>query len=261
MSTYQTHAFPLSRIATIDVCETGRKKHHVAAMIELDITESRKKVRQSRTVHEKISFTAWLVKAISLTIEKHQMAAAFLKGKRSAMIFDDINISMVVEKEVNGQKVPIPMIIEKTQKTTAASITRQINNAKTSPLTEQDKVLQKNTGRMERIYYHLPGFLRRGIWKFMLKRPRLVYGKMGNVAITSIGMMGNVKGWFIPFSIHPLCFGISTIQKKPVVVNDQIVIREMLSMTILLDHDVIDGSNMARFINDLSKNIENGTGL
>jgi len=92
----------------------------------------------------------------------------------------------------------------------------------------------------------------------MLSRPFLAYKKIGNVAITSIGMMGNVKGWFIPISVHPICFGISTINKKPVVVNDQIVIREMLNMTVLIDHDVIDGAAMARFIHQLSKNIEKG---
>jgi pyruvate/2-oxoglutarate dehydrogenase complex dihydrolipoamide acyltransferase (E2) component len=84
---------------------------------------------------------------------------------------------------------------------------------------------------------------------------------MGNVAVTSIGMMGNVKGWFIPTSVHPLCFGISAITKKPVVVNDEIVIREVLNLTILLDHDVIDGGSMARFIKDLARNVEGGAGL
>jgi pyruvate/2-oxoglutarate dehydrogenase complex dihydrolipoamide acyltransferase (E2) component len=32
-------------------------------------------------------------------------------------------------------------------------------------------------------------------------------------------------------------------------------------MTVLLDHDVIDGAQMARFISDLSKNIERGIKL
>jgi len=32
-------------------------------------------------------------------------------------------------------------------------------------------------------------------------------------------------------------------------------------MTILLDHDVIDGAPMARFISNLSGNIENGIAL
>lgn len=81
---------------------------------------------------------------------------------------------------------------------------------------------------------------------------------MGNVSITSVGMMGKIHGWFIPISVHPVCFGIGSVVKKPVVVNDKIEIREILYMTVLIDHDVIDGAPMARFISDLSKNIENG---
>lgn len=46
---------------------------------------------------------------------------------------------------------------------------------------------------------------------------------------------------------------LDVTESKPVVVNDQIVIREIMNMTILLDHDVIDGANMARFIRELSK--------
>lgn len=95
----------------------------------------------------------------------------------------------------------------------------------------------------------------------MLSRPSIAYKKMGNVAVTSIGTMGKGSGWFIPISVHPVCFGISTINKKPVVVDNQIVIREMLHITILFDHDVIDGADMARFISTFTENIEKGMGL
>jgi pyruvate/2-oxoglutarate dehydrogenase complex dihydrolipoamide acyltransferase (E2) component len=74
-------------------------------------------------------------------------------------------------------------------------------------------------------------------------------------------MIGKVNGWFIPISVHPICFGISSIIKKPIVIGDNIEIREMLNMTILFDHDVSDGAQMARFISELSKNIENGLNL
>jgi pyruvate/2-oxoglutarate dehydrogenase complex dihydrolipoamide acyltransferase (E2) component len=79
---------------------------------------------------------------------------------------------------------------------------------------------------------------------------------MGNVAITSVGMIGKADGWFIPISVHPICFGIGRISKKPIVVNDKIEIREMLKITILLDHDVIDGGQMARFVGNLSDKLE-----
>lgn len=81
---------------------------------------------------------------------------------------------------------------------------------------------------------------------------------MGNVAITSLGMYGKINGWFLPISIHPICFGVGSIIKKPIVIKDKIEVREIMNITVLMDHDVIDGASMARFINELTKNIETG---
>ncbi|MGM0498153.1 MAG: 2-oxo acid dehydrogenase subunit E2 [Bacteroidota bacterium] len=38
-------------------------------------------------------------------------------------------------------------------------------------------------------------------------------------------------------------------------------IREILNMTILIDHDVIDGAYMVRFLKELTRNIEMGADL
>lgn len=84
---------------------------------------------------------------------------------------------------------------------------------------------------------------------------------MGTVIVTSVGMIGTVNGWLIPYSIHPVCFASGSIVKKPGVVNDVVVIREFLEMTILIDHDVIDGAPAARFVSRLSGLIETGYGL
>jgi pyruvate/2-oxoglutarate dehydrogenase complex dihydrolipoamide acyltransferase (E2) component len=262
MLNYKTHKFPTSRIATIDVCEIGKRKHHVTGLIELDVTKSREKIREyNRKSSAKISFTAWMIGVIGITIKKYEMAASYLKGKNKQVIFDDVNVSIVVEKELSGQKVPIPLIIEKADKTSIESITKQINQARSKKLTDRDIVLQKKANKMERVYYILPGFMRRYVWKFLLRHPKLAFKNMGNVAITSVGMMGNVKGWFIPISVHPVCFGLSSIVKKPIVIDEKVVIREMLSMSILLDHDVMDGAPMARFINELVRNIESAVNL
>jgi pyruvate/2-oxoglutarate dehydrogenase complex dihydrolipoamide acyltransferase (E2) component len=79
---------------------------------------------------------------------------------------------------------------------------------------------------------------------------------MGNAVVTSVGMMGLINGWFIHRSVHPVSFGIGSVIKKPSVVGDEIKIREILNMTVLLDHDVIDGAPMVRFLNDLTRIIE-----
>jgi len=81
---------------------------------------------------------------------------------------------------------------------------------------------------------------------------------MGNVAVTSVGMTGKINGWFIHKSVHPVSFGVGSVIKKPVVIDNEIKIRDILNMTILVDHDVIDGAPMVRLLNDLTNYIETG---
>jgi len=262
MANYKLKTFPKSRIATIDIGEIGKRKHHVIGMFELDVTSCRETIKaHNRNEEEKISFNAWMISVIACTLKQYDDAASFLKGKKKRIVFDDINVSVIVEKNINGQKVPIPLIVEKAHERSVASIARQISDAKDEKIAENDVVLYKKQKRMEKLYYSFPGFLRRYIWNYVLKHPKIAFQKMGNVAFTTVGMMGHVNGWFVPFSIHPVCFGLSTITKKPVVINDNIEIREILNMTVLLDHDVMDGAPMARLIRDLTKNVEKGLNL
>jgi pyruvate/2-oxoglutarate dehydrogenase complex dihydrolipoamide acyltransferase (E2) component len=255
---YKVVKFPKSRVATIDVCEIGKSKHHITALIEADVTASREKIRKYRRATGKISFTAWLIKVIAQTIKDHENVAALRKGKRRLVVFDEINISVLVEKEIDGQKVPLPVVISRANEQKTEAITAQLHEAISTVVTSKDVVLQTESNRFERFYHLFPGFARRYVWRFLLKKPKLVFRKMGNVAITSVGMAGNINGWFIPISVHPICFGIGSIIKKPKVVNDSVEIRQMLAMSVLMDHDVVDGAPMARFISELSANIETG---
>jgi pyruvate/2-oxoglutarate dehydrogenase complex dihydrolipoamide acyltransferase (E2) component len=260
-SMYNFQKIPRSRIATFDTFSISILKHHVSSILEFDVTESRKKLQQLRRSGVNASFNAWLIKIISLVVEQHKEAAAYLYNKKKLIIFNDVNVSILIEKNVEGKKVPIPLLIEKANKKSIVEINKEIENAKNQVLSGKDIVLNKKATRSEKIYYILPGFFRRTVWKIMLNNPQFAYKRMGNVVITSVGMMGRINGWFIQKSIHPLSFGVGSILKKPTVFENQIQIREILNMTILFDHDVIDGAPMVKFLNDLTKSIENAEGI
>lgn len=257
-STYKINKFPKSRIATVDVCKMGKEKNHAVAFLEMDVTRSREKIRKYKKEIGKISFLAWLIKVIGHTINEDNATCAFLSGKQKTIVFNDINVSIMVEKALNGEKFPLPILLERANTLNIETITKELTDSKSKILTKNDVVIGRKATSFERLYYNLPGFFRKLIWRYLLAHPKTVFPKMGNVAVTSLGMYGKINGWFIPASIHPLCFGIGSIIKKPVVVNDKIEIREILNMTVLLDHDVIDGAQMARFINRLTKNVEKG---
>ena len=247
-----------SRIATFDIFDVGMRKHHISAMLEFDVTESRAKLRELRKKGINVSFNAWLLKIIGSVLEKHPEAAAYFYNKKKLIIFDDINISMIIEKLIGDVKVPMPLVIEKVNKKTALEITKEIEKAKGLELNPDDIVLEKQSAAYQRLYYHMPGKLRRLFWKILLKSPKAAYRTMGNVSVTSIGMIGRINGWFVHKSVHPVSFGVGSVLKKPVVINNEIKIREILNMTILVDHDVIDGAPMVRLLDDLTNYIETG---
>jgi len=252
---------PQSRLATFDVYSIGLKKHHISALLEFDVTDCRRKLREFRKAGTNVSFNAYIIKAISKSLEKFPQASSFLYSKKNLITFRDHNISLLVEKQVGDEKVPLPVVLEKVNSKSAADISREIENAREQVVSAKDIVLAQKPGFHERLYYRLPGFLRRAVWRYMLNHPRLAFPKMGNVAVTSVGMMGKINGWFIHKSIHPISFGVGSVLQKPAVVDHEIKIREILNMTVLIDHDVIDGAPMVRFLKELTRNIETGTDL
>lgn len=254
-----TQKFPGIRLATIDIGAVSKRKHHVTALIEVDVTDCRIALKSKRLQHENISLTAWLIGILAQTIQQHETVASFLKGKRSLIFFKQVNVSLIVEKEINGQKVPVPLLIENAHEINAETITSIIREATQKQLLEKEIVLHRKSAFREQVYYHLPGWARRGFWYYMLKRPEQTFKRMGNVSVTALGMIGKAKGWFIPLTVHPICFALGNVAEKPRVVNKQIVIREIMNITVMMDHDVVDGANMARFLSDLTQRIEKGT--
>lgn len=260
---YTLESFPLSRLSTIDIASVGLKKHHIKALIELDVTEARKMILARNKLTENISFNSWLIKCISLAVADSAQIHGISKGKRTVVCFDDIDISILIEREVDGQKVPLPYVIRKTNEKSIAEITDEIKNAKKqSVIDEGHHVLgQKHNNLLMRCYYALPGFIRRMIWNVMLRSPFLTKKNMGTIVITSVGMIGIINGWIIPISVHPLCFAIGSINRKPGVVENRIEIREYLPMTVLIDHDIIDGAPAVRVLLKLNELVESGFGL
>ncbi|NJO95994.1 MAG: hypothetical protein HC764_08145, partial [Pleurocapsa sp. CRU_1_2] len=56
MNTFEIHEFPKSRVATIDVGKIGRKKHHIIALLEIDVTTAKEKIQTQLRSGKNIGF-------------------------------------------------------------------------------------------------------------------------------------------------------------------------------------------------------------
>ena len=260
---YRMEDFPTSRLATIDIGITSHMKHHIKALIELDVTEARKMINEKKKQNQNISFNSWLIKCISKAVEEFQDIHGIRKGKRKIVIFEDIDISIMVEREIQGEKVPLPYVIRKTNEKSISEICTEIKTGQRQSIDDEGNYVlgEKKNEHMMKAYYSMPGFIRRIIWRYIIRSPFLTKQNMGTVVITSVGMMGKINGWVIPTSIHPLSFAIGSIIKKPGVKDDKIEIREFLYVTASVDHDVIDGAPAVRALAKLTKLVEKGYGI
>ncbi len=84
----------------------------------------------------------------------------------------------------------------------------------------------------------------------------------GTVAITSVGLFGGGhSGWALTPTPQPLGLAVGGIAWKPVVIEGRIEPREILSLTVMFDHDIVDGAPATRFVKRLVELIESGAGL
>ncbi|QSQ15972.1 dihydrolipoamide acetyltransferase family protein [Myxococcus landrumensis] len=78
----------------------------------------------------------------------------------------------------------------------------------------------------------------------------------GTFTITSLGQSGGL--FATPIINHPEVgiMGVHKLKKRPAVVGDQIVIRDMMNLSLSCDHRVIDGSVAADFVYEVIKYLE-----
>jgi pyruvate dehydrogenase E2 component (dihydrolipoamide acetyltransferase) len=78
----------------------------------------------------------------------------------------------------------------------------------------------------------------------------------GTFTITNLGAFGIDA--FTPIIHWPECtiLGIGRIRRQPVVINDQVVPREQVTLSLTFDHRIADGADAARFLQTLVALIE-----
>lgn len=261
LGAYSERPFPKNRKMVIDVVRLGLAKHHAKGFIEVDVTSARQYLQayKERT-GERLSFTGWIIKCIAQAVSENEQVHAMRKGKGKVIIFNDVDILVTVEKLVNGENIPLPYVVRKSNEKSVAEITQEIRTAQSEKVEHNDVAIGESHPLLK-LYQLLPGFIRRIIGHMIMKNPSYIKKNTGTVGISSVGVMGNFHGWMMPISPQPLYFALGSVAKKAGVVGDGIEIREYLSMSFLFDHDVVDGAPMARFMEQLVNLIESAFAL
>jgi pyruvate/2-oxoglutarate dehydrogenase complex dihydrolipoamide acyltransferase (E2) component len=261
-SSYIEIPYPSSRKMTFDLGRIFHKRHYVTALLEIDVTSAWESIRAQPRNEERFSFIAWLIKAVADSVAEYPEAAAFNQPRHGrVMVFEDVDISIVIEKEVQGSWVPLPYVVRAAQTKTPLQIHRELEAAKAQTVVDEGGYVLGEPGQasLMKAFLVLPQWLRLWFMKtFLLDHPRRMQASMGSVAVTTVGMVGHTHGWIVPTTMHPLCLAFGSINEQPRVVKEKVEVRRILHLTTLVDHDAVDGAPAARFMDGLVRRLEAG---
>jgi pyruvate/2-oxoglutarate dehydrogenase complex dihydrolipoamide acyltransferase (E2) component len=261
---FQITTFTKFRQVVVDFLHHAKKKHTVWGLFEVDITEANERLKQYKALNEiPVTLTAWITYCIAQAVGEYKIMQAYRQGKNNLIIFDDVDISMIIEKEIHGQAISTSYILRSADKKSLMEINAEIVDAKSVKSDKMVVETKKSSVGASNTIFKLPPFIRRLIFGFILRHPHLKKKYQGTIGITSVGMFGQGTqgGWAVPITNHCLQFTLGAMGRKPGVVGNEIKIRDYLCITVAVDHDIIDGAPGTRFLKRLHSMVEESYGL
>ena len=255
---YRVVPYPKYRRWMVAAFHSTRHKPVIHGLFEVDVTEARAFLRAYKTrTGESLSFTAFLIACLAKAVDENKGVQAYRQGGKRLVVFDDVDVLTDMERDVAGRKYVMPHILRAANRRTVRELHDEIRAA-------------QRTDAGDRLKRFLPMRLPAAlfepfiwVWGWIGKRRPRVWKKIvGTVEISSVGMFGSGAGWGIsPPSATALMVTVGGIGEKQVPVDGQTAAREYLSLTISVNHEIVDGAPTARFARRLKELIESGYGL
>jgi hypothetical protein len=243
---YEVKPVPLSRRLIADSGRIGLRKNRIYGLLEVDVTAARRRIRRHKEeTGEALSFTAYVLACLGRTIDgnKYFHARRDLLGR--LILFDEVDCTTMIEIDLDGEKFPLAHVVRAINRRSLRSIHDEIRAVQADPDASASLQLPRwlMTG-----FLLLPAALRDLLYQMLARLPRAFKQQAGTVMVTAVGMFGDGGGWGIgagsPYTMSLLLGGIA---EKPVFVEGKVEAREILNLTIELDHDIIDGAPASRF--------------
>lgn len=208
-----------------NMIHSKRNTAHMSVFEEVEIStliNIRNQYKEQLTAENlKLSYLPFILKAAALSLKNHKSLNSEMDLDNNRMIYKNfINIGIAVDTE-NGLVVPV---IKNTDKLSITEIANQIQI-----LTDKARDRQLTLDDM----------------------------KDGTFTITNYGSIGGL--FAVPIINYPQAgiLGIGRIHQKPIVKNNEIVIGNIMPLSISVDHRIVDGGDTNRFINEVKEYLNN----
>ncbi|HET7089824.1 MAG TPA: 2-oxo acid dehydrogenase subunit E2 [Anaerolineae bacterium] len=251
-----------ARRVWLNTLELSWSTHCMYGLLEVDVTVARRFIAEHKArTGETLSFTGFLVSCLARAVDEDKAVQAYLKGRNQLVLFDDVNVGLMVEGKIGEKRALMGHVIRGANHKTYREIHQEIRSVQSEPVPPSRGMPTWFRSAML-LPWPLSRLIKALLGMALRRDPTIPVSMAGTVGITSVGMFGGGhSGWGLTPTSQSLGLVVGGTAWKPAVVEGRIEPREILNLTVMFDHDVIDGAPATRFTWRLVELIESGYGL
>jgi len=250
------------RRVMINMLSLAGSKRSMYGLLEVDVTAVRQFIAEHKTrTGETLSFTGYLAFCLARAVEENKELQAYLRGRKQMVLFEDVDVGLMVEGKIGDKRALMGYVVRGANHKTYREIHQEIRSVQSKP-PPPNRGLPEWFRRAMLLPWPLSKLFNALVTWIMGRDPTIAVEMGGTVGISSVGMFGEGhSGWGIFPLTQSLGLLAGSITWKPTAVEGRIEPREILNLTVMFDHEIVDGAPAARFTQRLVELIENGYGL
>lgn len=218
-------------------------------LLDLDVTEARRLVRAHQPP---LSFTAFVVASVARAAADHPEVHAYRNWAGRLVTHAHVDVATIIEVDTERGPFPLVHVVHDAGVRGVADLTAELRRAKADG---PPRSTRRGLGRIAAIGTRVPGVI--PLLYRVMGRSVAVRNRVGTTSVTAVGMFAAGGGFGItPLSLMSLQVVVGGISARPRVVDGNVVVRDVLDLTVTIDHNVVDGAPAARFGAELRELIE-----
>jgi pyruvate/2-oxoglutarate dehydrogenase complex dihydrolipoamide acyltransferase (E2) component len=241
--------FPSSRRAVTAAVRAGRRITPMHGLLEVDVTDARRLL----VGHEPpLSTTAFVVAAVARAVAAHPEVHAYRNWRGRLVRHHHVDVQTLVEVVTGQGPFGLVHVVRDADIRGVADISIELRGVKADMAsTATGRALQ----RLAPIAGRVPGVFP-AMYAVMSRSVR-AHQLAGTVQVTAVGMFAGGGGSAIASpTLASTSVVVGGLSRRPRVVGDEIAVRDVLDLTVTVDHNVVDGAPATRFGADLRHRME-----
>ncbi len=243
------------------------KDSKVYGTIDIDVTDAEKYIRDQRNTGNKITMTHMVTAALarSLAFDAPEVNCFVRRGKIIPREYIDVAVSVNIRR---GQEMAA-VVVRSAHLRTVTQIAEEIR----TKATNSRRGLEGKTMSNKYVLSKIPWPFRTLIFKLVkfivndlginLHSLGLSDSSFGSIMLSNIGTHGLTTGLpaLFPAARLPAVVIMGKSEAKPVVVDDEIISRQILPLSGTFDHRIMDGAQIGKLARGVARRLGNPAGL